>query len=883
MHEAFEAGTILEKLPLKIESIACYDDILLVGTSNGPLLQYRIKQSKLTGETKYDVNLERSNKTFSKKAVQQLFAVPELYLLISLSDNVVSVHDLSSFSLITTLSKTKGATLFAADVETVTSLTGEQQSTLRLCVAVRRKIQVLFWKNREFIDLVDEMNMYDIPRAMVWFRDRVCVGFKRDYFIVKINTGESKELFPLGSKQTEPVITYLKDAGFVLGRDDMSIFIDKEGHPTKKHPVKWSDIPVASMYDAPYLISVLPKCLEVRTIDPNLMIQTIGLHNVKFICQGSGLIYVASLNHVWRLSMIQTGKQIRQLIQNKEFELALQLANMNDEPESEKQTRINQIQTLHAVNLFCKLKFEESMKIFVHLDTDPSHVIGLFPNLLPAEFRKQLEYPESLPNLEGGDLEKGLLALTDYLNDKKRVLNKEKFCSPTAIKEGNTIVTSRDQLAQIIDTTLLKCYLQTNDALVASLLRLPDNKVHVEEAERSLKKKEKFSELIILYEKKGLHEKALNLLMKQAARPKSLLQGSDRTVQYLQHLGPDHLKLIFEYAEWVIKQYREEGLKIFTEDIPEVEALPRRKVLDYLENLNKGNKDLAIKYLEHVIYGWDDTSEEIHSRFAQLLREKVQGLMKEYLQSLPEGHLPVTKAGQEPGELGEYRRKLIQFLQVSEFYKPEELLPRFPMNEFFEERAILLGRLGRHEVALGLYVIVLKDPKLAEEYCRKYYSRNKPGDKDVYYYLLKVYLSPPVPSTLGLSSFRDGLKPEPNIKEALKIMEEHAACIDTTMALELLPPDIRIRDILVFLENVLELKAATKHQNRVLRNMLFSETLRVHEQRMFYEKEKVVIDDLKSCIVCKKRIGNSFFARYPNGVIVHYGCCKDPKVPPGDT
>ena len=36
-------------------------------------------------------------------------------------------------------------------------------------------------------------------------------------------------------------------------------------------------------------------------------------------------------------------------------------------------------------------------------------------------------------------------------------------------------------------------------------------------------------------------------------------------------------------------------------------------------------------------------------------------------------------------------------------------------SEFFEERAILLGRLGRHEVALGLYVLVLKDPRLAEE------------------------------------------------------------------------------------------------------------------------------------------------------------------------
>jgi len=47
-------------------------------------------------------------------------------------------------------------------------------------------------------------------------------------------------------------------------------------------------------------------------------------------------------------------------------------------------------------------------------------------------------------------------------------------------------------------------------------------------------------------------------------------------------------------------------LQIFTEDLPEVENLPRRPVLDYLENLklkshkvkdNKNSKDLAIKYL----------------------------------------------------------------------------------------------------------------------------------------------------------------------------------------------------------------------------------------------------------------------------------------------
>ena len=49
--------------------------------------------------------------------------------------------------------------------------------------------------------------------------------------------------------------------------------------------------------------------------------------------------------------------------------------------------------------------------------SDPSHVIGLYPNLLPQDYRKQLEYPEKLPDLEGSDLEKGLMALIDYLKD----------------------------------------------------------------------------------------------------------------------------------------------------------------------------------------------------------------------------------------------------------------------------------------------------------------------------------------------------------------------------------------------------------------------------------------------------------------------------------
>lgn len=51
---------------------------------------------------------------------------------------------------------------------------------------------------------------------------------------------------------------------------------------------------------------------------------------------------------------------------------------------------------------------------------------------------------------------------------------------------------------------------------------------------------------------------------------------------------------MLDFAGWVLDANPEEGLKMFTEDIAEVEQLPRPKVLDYLL---RTHKDLVIPYL----------------------------------------------------------------------------------------------------------------------------------------------------------------------------------------------------------------------------------------------------------------------------------------------
>ncbi|XP_066525938.1 vam6/Vps39-like protein [Hoplias malabaricus] len=872
MHDAYEPVPILEKLPLQIECLAAWEDWLLVGTKPGHLLLYRIKKD--AGSNRFEVTLEKSNKNFSKK-IQQLFVVSQYKILVSLLENNIHVHDLLTFQQITVVSKARGATLFACDLQQ--SSPGEAK--LRMCVAVKRKLQLYYWKDREFHELQGDFAVPDIPKSMAWCKNSICVGFKRDYYLIRIDgRGSIKELFPTG-KQLEPLVAPLADGKVAVGQDDLTVVLNEEGACTQKCALNWTDIPVAMEHQPPYIIAVLPRYVEIRTFEPRLLVQSVELQRPRFITSaGPNIVYVASNHFVWRLVPVSIASQIRQLLQDKQFELALQLA-MKDDSDGDKRQQIHHIQNLYAFNLFCQKRFDDSMQVFAKLGTDPTHVIGLYPDLLPSDYRKQLHYPNPLPPLSGAELEKAHLALIDYLTQKRshlvKQLNDSDPSTTSPLMEGTPTIKSRKKLLQIIDTTLLKCYLHTNVALVSPLLRLENNHCHIEESEYVLKKAHKYSELIILYEKKGLHQKALQVLLDQSTKANSPLKGHERTVQYLQRLGAENLGIIFEFSPWVLKSFPEDGLKIFTEDLPEVELLPRDQVLDFLK---EGFKELAVPYLEHIINVWHEKVPEFHNVLIQLYLDRVQTLMKEYLNSLPEG-VPAVAAGNEEGELGEFRKNLLRFLETSTYYEPERLISDFPFDGLLEERALLLGRMGKHEQALFIYVHILKNTSMAEEYCLRHYDKSADGSKDVYLSLLRMYLSPPDVHCLG-PIMMELSEPQANLQAALRVLELHHSKLNTTKAINLLPANTQIREIRVFLESVLEEKAQRKRFDQVLKSLLQAEFLRVQEERIFHQQVKCVITEEKTCRVCKKKIGNSAFARYPNGVVVHYFCCKDRSVCP---
>ncbi|KAI9143816.1 hypothetical protein BKA69DRAFT_1059179 [Paraphysoderma sedebokerense] len=617
------------------------------------------------------------------------------------------------------------------------------------------------------------------------------------------------------------------------------------------------------------------------------------------------------------------------------------------------------------------------------------------------------------------------------------------------VKMGMNMEQVEKQL-EYVDNLLLKLYLKTSDTMVGSLLRVT-NWCNVEETEKVLVEYKKYHELIDLLYGKGLHRKALELLVKFGKDIKNPLYGYTHVISYLHRLHSTDADLILEFAGWVVKGNKEEGMKFFITDALENHILPREKVISHLSSISKR---LLIQYLEFLLdevfrsyppsarssptssipchsltnhasasgtpgeitdrnenMGIADEEKSIHLLLIDCYIEEVLKELKRSgarvtpvdeedegtevsVDEESEGGKSDTdnddrnSAVEENGDLSSTRRKLIQFLQFSQYYSPEEILKKLPHEDLYEEQAILHSKLHRHKEALSIYIHKLRDFRSAEEYCNAHYSPTNPQTKDIYFILFRVYLEswdivhptistssastqpsrskarsksrtrdkPNEPSRtqksesqksksksksqkkkgtknipvlvdygeLEIEDSEDVVPPgkgivdrkgteksndhqnqhakengkesegEGNAKDEqdkitednlesdatwlykwqamVSLLTKHAEKYDTLQVLDLLPPKLPLYLLIPFFEKSFQNLMKERHEQIILKSLGKSDNFVTKDILQQFETKVTYVDDYTMCPVCTKRIGQSVFAVYPNGVVVHYGC-----------
>ncbi|CAH8519299.1 unnamed protein product [Dicrocoelium dendriticum] len=263
MHEAFLPICLLRNYPYALECLTCYDNFLLVGTKQGLLLVYEITPKSLSHPvyfipsinprpiSKKTVRLSLRNdileqpeapdphalpaaapifstrvhttRTFGRKPILQLAAIPELDLLLALAEGQMNVYQLQNCQLIATVPTSKGATVFAyyyslgKDLaENQSCLSGSDSGTshnpssyftgakLYICVGVKRRL--FFWRwdflgqkcvrpggpeDRLSCDWSPELTLSDTARVMQFQGPtHLIVGTRAEYCQVTLSTGE---------------------------------------------------------------------------------------------------------------------------------------------------------------------------------------------------------------------------------------------------------------------------------------------------------------------------------------------------------------------------------------------------------------------------------------------------------------------------------------------------------------------------------------------------------------------------------------------------------------------------------------------------------------------------------------------------------------------
>jgi tetratricopeptide (TPR) repeat protein len=439
MLSAFRAQPILElksRDKSKIEALLAYGDRIFVGLNTGALRIYRTDDE--TAEVKDEVpqtptktrsaDCLHEDEKFSKKPVQQLAFVKEAKLLVSLSDGVVSLHDLQTYQLVERLERTKGASCFAVTSSVVTDPETDVPSLVsRLAIAVKRKLLFWTWQDMEQSPEISEISMEATIKSIIWVDGvRLIVGMDPGFSTVNVLTEETTPILKQSVKPAtdgnptelagtrfgtvtssgmgymgmaswvpKPMATGMFGDQVLLAKDVNTLFIDGEGNALDKRQIPWAVAPEAIGFSYPYLLALQAPdkgALHIRNPDTLSLLQSLSvpgatvLHvpqpNISLAHLGKGFL-VASDRIIWRMGALPYHTQLVELVEHQRFDEAISLLQLlEDTLIDNKQDRIHEVMTQKAIALFQQQKYRPALDLFIDAETSPDRVIALYPRVI---------------------------------------------------------------------------------------------------------------------------------------------------------------------------------------------------------------------------------------------------------------------------------------------------------------------------------------------------------------------------------------------------------------------------------------------------------------------------------------------------------------------
>ncbi|KAK2974991.1 hypothetical protein RJ640_012857 [Escallonia rubra] len=989
VHSAYDSFELINDCPTKIDAIESYGSKLLVGCSDGSLRIYGPESSssyqspppdRLTHTLdlrKEPYVLERTVNGFAKKPIVAMEVLVSRELLLSLSESI-AFHRLPSLETFAVITKAKWANAYSWD---------DRRGFL--CFARQKRVCIFRHDGgRGFVE-VKEFGVPDTVKSLSWCGENICLGIRREYMILNATNGALSEVFPSG-RIAPPLVVSLPSGELLLGKDNIGVFVDQNGKLLHEGRICWSESPAIVVIQKPYAIALLPRHVEIRSLRvPYPLIQTVVLRNVRHLLQSNNAAIVTLEKSVYGLFSVPLGAQIVQLTASGNFEEALALCKLL--PPEDSSLRAAKEQSIHiryAHYLFENGSYEEAMEHFLASQVEITYVLSLYPSIvLPkysvgAEPEKYMDItgdasylsrassgmsdemesspppPQLLESDESDALESKkmshntFMALIKFLQKKRYSIVERAAAEGTeevvSDAVGHTFVSYESrrskksskgrmnipinsgarEMAAIVDTALLQALLRTGQASAASELLNGLNYCDVKICEEFLQKRNQYACLLELYKCNMMHHEALKLLHQliDESNPDQLQAEltqkfkPEMIIEYLKPLCGTDPMLVLEFSMLVLESCPTQTIELFLSG-----NIPADLVNSYLK---QHAPTMQARYLELML------AMNENGISGNLQNEMVQIYLSEVLDWYAD--LSAEQKWDEKA-YSPTRKKLLSALEGISGYSPEVLLKRLPPDALYEERAVLLGKMNQHELALSIYVHKLHVPELALSYCDRVYEsglhqHSAKSNSNIYLTLVQIYLNPQrttknfekritnlvasqsttVPKVSSWTSAKtrggrlakkiaeiegavdtrispsstdsgrsDGDADDPveeagstiMLDEVLDLLSQRWDRLNGAQALKLLPRETKLQNLLPFLGPLLRKSSEAYRNFSVIKNLRESENLQVKDELYNQRKTVVKITSDSMCSLCNKKLGTSVFAVYPNGKTIVHFVC----------
>ena len=241
---AFGLVPLVQNTPFKISSLASYNDHVYVGTKDGKIVVFR--------NTPGSAELLSARLHRSKPVTSLIIAGPLQYVL-ALCGGKVFALDLYTLQRAKQIENevnkhARGASIFCMD--------RSGPPLWRLCFGVKRKL-VIFEHKGETWSLLKELALPEPASVLCWFGPSICVGYKHEYNIIKVSTGQTVKAGPVLDSGDQAYLNVLPGPHIVAaGMAEVGVLLDLHGNPTSG-VVGWSGVVNSSVYTYPYLVSLV--------------------------------------------------------------------------------------------------------------------------------------------------------------------------------------------------------------------------------------------------------------------------------------------------------------------------------------------------------------------------------------------------------------------------------------------------------------------------------------------------------------------------------------------------------------------------------------------------------------------------------------------------